>query len=75
MTDGAAPNEKAGIITAGLVHVFTATGAVCALFATLAALDRAWTAAFVWLGVALVIDGIDGTFARMVGVVDRKSVV
>jgi phosphatidylcholine synthase len=71
MADGAAPNERAGIIAAGLVHVFTATGAVCALFATLAALDRAWTAAFVWLGVALVIDGIDGTFARLARVETR----
>ncbi len=46
------------------VHVFTACGAACALLALLAAVHAAWPAMFVWLGIALVIDGIDGTFAR-----------
>src|SRR5262245_55719271 len=50
---------------AALVHVFTATGAVCALFAATAVLAGSWEAAFAWLGVALLIDGIDGTFARL----------
>jgi phosphatidylcholine synthase len=47
-----------------LVHVFTACGAGCALMALLAASQREWTAMFVWLGVALFIDGVDGTLAR-----------
>ena len=46
------------------VHVFTACGAGCALLALTAAVNGQWTATFVWLGVALCIDGIDGTFAR-----------
>jgi len=46
------------------VHVFTACGAGCALLALLAAVHSAWATMFVWLGVALLIDGIDGTFAR-----------
>jgi len=50
---------------AALVHVFTAFGAVCALFATRAVLVGAWEQVFVWLGVALFIDGVDGTFARL----------
>lgn len=50
---------------AALVHVFTATGIVCGLMALLAVFAGAWTAVFGWLGLALVIDGIDGTFARM----------
>jgi len=50
------------------VHTFTASGIVCALMATLAALDGAYERCFAWLGLALVIDGIDGTFARLVGV-------
>jgi phosphatidylcholine synthase len=33
--------------------------------ALLAAIDGSWTAVFGWLGLALVIDGVDGTFARM----------
>ncbi len=49
---------------AALVHVFTALGAVCALLATYAVISGAWVAAFAWLGVALFIDGIDGTLAR-----------
>lgn len=56
---------------AALVHVFTALGIVCALLATQALLDRRWELAFIWLGVALVIDGIDGTFARMANVAER----
>ena len=49
---------------AALVHLFTALGAVCALLATHAVISGTWEAAFAWLGVALVIDGIDGTLAR-----------
>ena len=56
---------------AALVHLFTALGAVCALLATRALLAGAWEQAFAWLGVALVIDGIDGTFARMADVTVR----
>lgn len=54
-----------------LVHVFTASGILCALFALLAVLDGAFTRAFAWLGLALFIDGIDGTFARMVDIKRR----
>ena len=53
---------------AALVHLFTALGAVCALFATRAVLAGAWEEVFAWLGLALIIDGIDGTFARMADV-------
>lgn len=49
---------------AGLVHLFTALGIVCALMAALAVIDRAWERMFLWLGLAFFIDGIDGTFAR-----------
>ncbi len=47
-----------------LVHIFTAAGAGCALMALLAASRHEWTLMFVWLGVALLIDGVDGTLAR-----------
>ena len=56
---------------AASVHLFTALGAVCALFATLAIFDRAPERLFFWLGVALFIDGIDGTFARAARVKER----
>lgn len=56
---------------AALVHAFTALGAVCGFGATRAVLTGAWEEVFVWLGVALIIDGIDGTFARMARVTER----
>jgi phosphatidylcholine synthase len=54
-----------------LVHLFTALGAVCALLATRATLLGAWEQVFGWLGVALIIDGIDGTLARLADVKRR----
>ncbi len=56
---------------AASVHLFTALGAVCALFATLAIFDKAPERMFFWLGIALIIDGIDGTFARAARVKQR----
>lgn len=58
-------------ILAWMVHLLTASGAVLALLAFAAVQDRNWTLAFLWLAAALVIDGVDGTFARMVGVRER----
>ena len=52
------------------VHVFTACGAACALLALIAAVHADWAQMFVWLGVALFIDGVDGTFARRLCVAD-----
>jgi phosphatidylcholine synthase len=52
------------------VHIFTACGAACALLALLAAVRADWPHMFVWLGIALVIDGIDGTFARYLRVAE-----
>ena len=51
-------------VKAACVHVFTASGAVCALFAVQATLARSTEIAFLWLGLAFFIDGIDGYFAR-----------
>src|SRR5690242_11236222 len=51
------------------VHVFTALGAGVALVAMLEAVREHWTAMFAWLGLALVIDGIDGPIARRLDVV------
>jgi phosphatidylcholine synthase len=52
------------------VHVFTACGAACALLALLAAVGADWTRMFLWLGVALIIDSIDGTLARRLRVAE-----
>jgi phosphatidylcholine synthase len=58
-------------LAAASVHLFTALGAVCGLLAALAALDGAWERMFAWLGLALIIDGVDGTFARLAHVEER----
>ncbi|MEP6064539.1 MAG: CDP-alcohol phosphatidyltransferase family protein [Paracoccaceae bacterium] len=47
-----------------LVHLFTATGAVFAMLAMLAAVEGKWDLMFVWLVVAFFVDGIDGPLAR-----------
>jgi len=46
------------------VHLFTATGAVLSMLALLAAAEAAWSLMFLWLVVALIVDGIDGPLAR-----------
>lgn len=48
------------------IHVFTASGVLCGLMGLLSVLNDSPTAALVWLMVALVIDGIDGPFARRI---------
>ncbi len=46
------------------VHLLTATGAVWAMLALLEAVAGDWSMMFVWLVVALFVDGIDGPLAR-----------
>jgi phosphatidylcholine synthase len=46
------------------VHVFTACGAALALLALILATGENWAAMFFCLGLALVVDGIDGPLAR-----------
>lgn len=46
------------------VHLLTATGAVFAMLAMLAAADEKWSMMFLWLVVAFAVDGIDGPLAR-----------
>jgi phosphatidylcholine synthase len=58
------PANPARSAAAFAVHVFTACGAGCALLALIAAVNAQWAVMFVWLGIALGIDGVDGTFAR-----------
>ena len=46
------------------VHLLTATGAVFAMLAMLAAVDSRWDLMFLWLVVAFFVNGIDGPLAR-----------
>jgi phosphatidylcholine synthase len=52
------------------VHVFTALGAGLALMALLEAVRGHWPAMFAWLGIALLIDALDGPIARRLRIVD-----
>jgi phosphatidylcholine synthase len=47
-----------------LVHLLTASGAVWAMLAMLQAVEQNWDGMFLWLVVALFVDGIDGPLAR-----------
>lgn len=57
------------------VHLLTATGAVFAMLAMLAAVDGAWSLMFLWLVVAFVVDGIDGPLARRYDVKTRAPII
>jgi len=50
------------------VHIFTALGAGIALIALLEAVRGHWAAMFGWLGLALIVDGLDGPLARRMNV-------
>jgi len=62
---GGSPVQRASALA---VHVLTASGAAFALLALVAATERTWTPMFLWLGAALLVDGVDGTIARYVRV-------
>ena len=46
------------------VHLLTATGAVFAMLSLLAAVEETWSGMFLWLLLALIVDGADGPLAR-----------
>ena len=57
------------------VHLFTGSGAAVALLALYAAIDHNFPACFAWLGLALLIDGVDGTLARVAKVTETASAI
>src|ERR1700690_4444170 len=52
------------IVRAFAVHIFTACGTALALLALIFATGGHWAAMFFCLGLALVVDGVDGPLAR-----------
>ncbi len=56
------------------VHLLTATGAVFAMLALLAAVQKDWSLMFLWLVVAFAVDGIDGPLARRYRVRDMAPI-
>jgi phosphatidylcholine synthase len=63
----ASPRMRAAAFS---VHILTALGAGIALIAQLEAVREHWAAMFAWLGLALVIDGLDGPIARRLDVIN-----
>ena len=57
------------------VHVFTASGGAVALLALDAAIERDFPICFAWLGLALFIDGVDGTLARFAKVSETAATI
>jgi len=57
-------HHRKKVAAAWAVHTFTASGIVLGFLALLAILDGDKIAVFIWLGLALFVDGIDGTLAR-----------
>ena len=58
-------------IAAWAIHGFTASGAVLGFLAIISIFNNDQTSSFLWLGLALLVDGLDGTIARKVGVSDK----
>jgi len=52
------------------VHIFTAAGAALALGALIYAVRGQWAAMFLCLGIALIVDGVDGSIARWLKVAE-----
>lgn len=66
--NGEPPTQQASSLLsrtlAWSVHAFTLSGAVWASLAALALIEGRITAMWLWLGIALIVDGVDGTLAR-----------
>ena len=51
-----------------LVHLLTGFGIVAGFFALIAVMNNNQKEAFLWLGLAFLIDSVDGTLARKINV-------
>ncbi|MGE0845571.1 MAG: phosphatidylcholine/phosphatidylserine synthase [Flavobacteriaceae bacterium] len=56
------------VLAAASIHALTASGVFWAFMAMLAAESKDFPAMFAWLGLALLVDGIDGPLARAVSI-------
>ena len=56
------------VVLAWAVHAFTITGVFWACFAVVALFDGNIKGMWLWLGIALIVDGVDGTMARKANV-------
>ncbi|HEX2257423.1 MAG TPA: CDP-alcohol phosphatidyltransferase family protein [Afifellaceae bacterium] len=71
MQEGHERGMRDSVALAFLVHLLTAAGAGLALLAALAIVAGDWRGAFVWLGIAALLDGVDGPLARRLRIAER----
>ncbi len=64
MEERPSEHHRTQLAAAWAVHAFTASGIVLGFLALLAILEGDRVGVFIWLGLALFVDGIDGTLAR-----------
>ena len=64
------PDTRARLVAAFAVHLLTASGAAIAFGALIAAIQGEFTVMFALLGLALLIDGVDGALARRLRVAE-----
>ncbi len=64
MTQLTEPYTQIQKAAAWVVHAVTASGVVLGLMALLALVDNNAKGCLLWLGAALLVDGVDGTLAR-----------
>ncbi|MGD9656480.1 MAG: phosphatidylcholine/phosphatidylserine synthase [Methylocystis sp.] len=57
------------------VHLFTASGAALGMIALFLAMEGRFAAMFAWLGVALIVDAVDGALARRVKVTETAPFI
>lgn len=59
-------------VAAWAVHILTASGAVLGFLAIEAAMRADTAATFLWLGIALIVDGVDGPLARSLSIAEAE---
>ena len=67
-SESAAKPSLGRVIAAWAVHAFTISGLAWATLALFAMLDNNIPMMWLWFVIALIVDGVDGTLARKVGV-------
>jgi len=70
MSEQAASPARREQLRAWAIHIFTALGAVTGFMSLVAVAEGRPSAALIWLGVSMVIDGLDGPLARYFTVTD-----
>jgi len=70
-TSPSVPATRVNLFFAWLVHLYTASGALCAFFGTLAVFAGRYRDALLWMAAATAIDATDGLLARAARVKER----